>query len=325
MILPFLMIFLTGSIFSMGVPKLNMDKRPVYERCAVDRVADAAKENYSNAESVYKDRDIVATGIVKSIAKDQKSLTVNFDGVNVAVGVSDKSSVIALKAGEGVTVYGKLKFDKKDSRVWISADHLNKDAMKLKKDHYIYGGKSYKDSNSVSVSMVDDRITYKIPYTWTYTEVAEEDYAKIFNDTIFSDKVGKCYYINGLNGSKTPEVFCIFYFNNNKFLEKSGDRDKTYDIEKSIINNICPKEKFRLYELATWDFPTEQSTSSKGLKFDHYVANYDNYRAEFAFTRVKGKDNNDNGGLVVAIHLYDDDSIEPDDVLYVLDSIQIGK
>ena len=61
------------------------------------------------------------------------------------------------------------------------------------------------------------------------------------------------------------------------------------------------------------------------MEFDHYTANCDNYHIEFAFTPVKGLNANDNGGICVLMHMYIDDSIRPDDVLYVMSTLSVAK
>ena len=115
------------------------------------------------------------------------------------------------------------------------------------------GGKGIRKRTKGLVSYA----SYMIPNEWVTTEA--EAYDKIFNSKIYSDKTGKCYYINRALGGNEPEVFCIFYFDNNVFLERSGDKDRTRDIEKEIINNICPDEE-KVWKIG---FPTEESTFLK--------------------------------------------------------------
>ncbi len=309
--------------FATNTPKLNIDKRPVYARCNVSEIISDAKNNYSDTSSKYKDVEIIDAGVVKSIEKNQKTLTVKFLSTEVKVKTDQKSEVAKLSVGSNVTVYGKFDFEsEKKKTISINADHLINEDVKLSYDYYLYGGKrGYSIGDSTSISLADNRIKYMIPNDWVATEA--EAYDKIFNSKIYSDQTGKCYYINRVFGNAEPEVFCIFYFDNNYFLEKSGNKDKTEDIEKEIINNICPKEKDVWKGIFT--FPTEESTSANGVEFDHYVANFDNYRIEFAFTPVKGINADDNGGICVVMHMYIDDSIRPDDVLYVMNSLIVSK
>lgn len=315
-------ICICSTAYAANIPKLNIDKYPVYIRSKISKVINEASSNYAGTAAKYKEVDIIDVGKVKSIDKNQKSLSVDFGSESpITVKTNQKDEVAKLSEGSYVTVYGKLNFEsEKKKTVSIKADHLVKKNDKLLFDYYIYGSKNaYSDSNSILVSLANNRIKYRIPKKWSETE--PKNYDKIFNNKIYSNKTGKCYYMNLASGDAEPEVFCIFYFDNNYFLEQSGDKDRTADIEKEIINNICPEDT---KNAKLWPFPTENSTSSTGVKFDHYVANYDNYRIEFAFTPVKGHDTNDNGGICVMIHMYNNDSIKPDDVLYVMNSLSIS-
>lgn len=322
-----IMFFTTGAAFASNIPKLNIDSRPVYSKCDVAGVISSVNKDYSSTEKSYSEKDIIACGVVNNIEKNQKTLMITFSGKDVKVTTDKKNETSQLKSGDSVTVYGKFKFESaKKKTISIEADHLVKESISLASDYYIYSGKQYKDSDSSSVTLADGRISYKIPNSWLTTEVSEDNYSKIFNSTITNDHTGKCYYINRVNGGKEPEIFCVFYFNNNKFLEKSSNSDKTHDIEKAIITNVCPEEETKWNNPSTWKivFPTEKSTTSNGVKLDHYVGNYDNYRVEFAFAKVDGTNANDSGGICVMMHLYNDDSIKPDDVLYVLNSLSIN-
>lgn len=316
-----LMFCSCGAAFATNTPKLNIDKRPVYAKCSIDEVIKEANRDYKSISSKYENVDIIDVGIVKSIEKNQKSMRVTFRTYEVTVNTDQKAEVARLAKGSNVTVYGKLKFESdKKKIVSVTADHIIKENVDLAFDYYIYGRKTgYKEKDSTSISLDGGRIEFMIPNDWVYTEA--EAYDKIFNSKIYSSKTGKCYYINRALGGEEPEVFCAFYFDNNLFLERSGDSKKTKDIEKEIINNICPQEE-KVWKVV---FPTESSTSSKGIEFSHYVANHDNYRVEFAFTPVKGKNINDNGGICVMMHMYINDSIVPDDVLYVMSSLKVLK
>ncbi len=308
--------------YAANIPKLNIDKNPVYARNKISNIINEANSNYAMTAAKYKDVDIIDVGKVKSIEKNQKSLSVDFGSDQpVIVKTNQKDDVSRLSEGSYVTVYGKLNFEsEKKKTVSVKADHLVKKNDKLSFDYYIYGSKkAYSDSDSILMSLANNRIKYRIPKNWSETE--PKNYDKIFNNKIYNNKTGKCYYMNLVSGEIEPEIFCIFYFDNNFFLEESGDKDKTADIEKEIINNICPEDT---KNAKIWPFPTENSTSSTGVKYDHYVANYDNYRIEFVFTPIKGKDTNDNGGICVMMHMYNDDSIKPDDVLYVMNSLSVS-
>ncbi len=328
------MLFLCGAAFSVNKPKLNIDDRPVYANLDPSLIAEEVAKDYDNASAKYKDADIVSQGIISSIAENQKSLKVKFDSVELEVTTSNKNEVAALSQGDKVTVYGKPKIGSSANKtVSIKADHILKatDTMKaadtLKDDYYIYQGKSYSDKDSTEIALADDRIKFDIPKNWKYTEVDQTSYEKIFNSMIYKEGTGKCYYINNVKGNAEPEIFCAFYFDNNVFLDRSGDSSRIFDIEKAIVTNICPEEKTSFTNPSTWKilFPTSSSTTSKGVKLHHYVGNYDNYRVEFVFAPVTGDTRDDNGGICVMMYLYNDDSTKPDDVLQALNSLEIDQ
>ena len=310
-----LSVLIAASVFICGagrnIPKLNLERNPVYSACNISSVASGLDRDYSNTADRYRKRDIVASGTVQGIGKNGKSVTVRSGSENVTVNAKQKDEVSGLSVGDDVTVYGVFDIgSEKKKTISIKADHIVKEKNSLNKDYYIYGGGSYFDKDSVPVSIDGDRIRFRIPRSWVNTEVNSEAYKEIFNSNISSTNTGKCYYINNVKGQKEPEVFSVFFFNDNKFLEDNIDSMDLHGKEKAIVTNICPDEKIYLA------LPVENSTTSNGLVIDHYVAKYDNYRVEFAFAPVKD-------GIAVMMYMYNDDSVRADDVLYVLNSLSV--
>jgi hypothetical protein len=303
--------------------KLNIDKRPVYKKCSIDEVGIDANNDYVSTREKYENVDIFDVGTIKSVEKNNKSLNISFGSKEITVKPKEKSEVSELSVGSNAVVFGTIKFDsEKEKKISFSADHIKIAEAESSYDYYIYDGKGYKSEESTKVSLADNRIEYMIPNTWVYTE--PEAYDKIFNHLINSSNNGKCYYINLVSGKSEPEVVCIFYFDNNLFLEDIKDKGDTDKIELAIIDNICPEaEDDWAVSVVPFSFPTEESVSSNGIEFGHYITNYDNYRVEFAFTPVNGFDDNDSGGICMIIHMYIDDSVVPDDVLYVMNSLKI--
>ena len=307
-----LMVLLsTGAVFARNKPKLVLNDHPVYTRRDVGEEAGR----------------IVSSGSVISIDEGGKSLYADMGGKEMEIIASDKSEILMLSPGNDIIVYGILKAGSKGKNgPLIMADHVVKSSDPLTDDHYIYGGKSYKDSDSIAVTLANGHIRYNIPKSWVDTEVDKASYEKIFNNYINEDHAGKCYYINSLAGEREPEIFCIFYFNNHLF--PRGDADKERDIEKiekAIIANICPEEEIKILKPTTWKivFPTATGVSSTGVHFDHYVAEYGNYRVEFAFAPVEGASKGNYDGICVMMHLYNDTSVKVDDILYLLDSLRV--
>ena len=321
-----MLLLSTGAAFARNMPKLVLNDHPVYTRWDAGEEAGTTGRGGSTADTMPGNTRIVSSGSVISTDAGGRSLHADLGAGDMEITASDKSEVLMLSPGDDIIVYGLKKAGSKDKNSqMIMADHVIKSSDPLTDDHYIYGGKSYKDSDSSAVTLANGRIRYNIPKRWVDTEVEKASYEKIFNSYINEDQAGKCYYINSLAGEREPEVFCVFYFNSNLFLEKDGNKGNKNGIEKAIIANICPDEKTKFIDPTTWKiiFPTATGVSSTGVHFDHYVAEYGNYRAEFAFAPMEGSTKGEYDGFCVAMHLYNDSSVNVDDILYVLDSLKV--
>ncbi len=321
-----MLLLSTGAAFARNMPKLVLNDHPVYTKWDAGEEAGTTGRGGSSADTMPGNIRIVSSGSVISTDAGGRSLHADLGAGDMEITASDKSEVLMLSPGDDIIVYGLKKAGSKDrNSQMIMADHVIKSSDPLTDDHYIYGGRSYKDSESTAVTLADGRISYSIPNNWLNTEVDRAACEKIFNSLINKDQAGKCYYINSLAGEREPEVFCVFYFNSNLFLEKDGNKGNKNGIEKAIIANICPDEKLKFIDPTTWKivFPTAISTSSAGVPFDHYVAKYENYRVEFVFAPIEGSTKGEYDGFCVMMHLYNDDSVKVDDILYVLDSLKV--
>ena len=140
-----------------------------------------------------------------------------------------------------------------------------------------------------------------------------DELGKIFNDHITQNKDGEMY----LDGDA---LFGIFYFDNDYFVDVPEEKDETNAIERAIISNICPSEAKRLkwnsLSLRHYFYPTSQSKSLAGLHFHHYVAKYENFRVEFAFTPTEK-------GICVVMFIYNHDGTKADAAISVMESLRI--
>ena len=157
-------------------------------------------------------------------------------------------------------------------------------------------------------SIAGGDITFTIPDAMTRV-----DDSKIFNDHITQNKDGEMY----LDGDA---LFGIFYFDNDYFVDVPEEKDETNAIERAIISNICPSEAKRLkwnsLSLRHYFYPTSQSKSLAGLHFHHYVAKYENFRVEFAFTPTEK-------GICVVMFIYNHDGTKADAAISVMESLRI--
>ena len=157
-------------------------------------------------------------------------------------------------------------------------------------------------------SIAGGDITFTIPDAMTRV-----DDTNIFNDHITQNKDGEMY----LDGDA---LFGIFYFDNDYFVDVPEEKDETNAIERAIISNICPSEAKRLkwnsLTLRHYFYPTSQSKSLAGLNFHHYVAKYENFRVEFAFTPTEK-------GICVVMFIYNHDGTKADAAISVMESLRI--
>ena len=157
-------------------------------------------------------------------------------------------------------------------------------------------------------SIAGGDITFTIPDAMTRV-----DDTNIFNDHITQNKDGEMY----LDGDA---LFGIFYFDNDYFVDVPEEKDETNAIERAIISNICPSEAKRLkwnsLSLRHYFYPTSRSKSLAGLNFHHYVAKYENFRVEFAFTPTEK-------GICVVMFIYNHDGTKADAAVAVMESVRV--
>lgn len=151
-------------------------------------------------------------------------------------------------------------------------------------------------------------IRYTIPASMENIDAKE-----IFNEHIYNEGDGELYMAN-------DAIFGVFYFDSDYFVEEKDEKDESKAIERAIISNICPSEAKNLrwssLTLRHYFFPTCESTSNAGLKFDHYVAKYENFRVEFAFTPAEN-------GLCVIMFIYNHDATPADSAIAVMESLRV--
>lgn len=184
-----------------------------------------------------------------------------------------------------------------------------KGSVKLDLDEYHKSGNAAVSATGTAKSIHDGKITYVIP-----DSMEKIDAKDIFNEHIYNEGDGELYLVN-------DAIFGIFYFDSDYFVEEFDEKDETRAIERAIISNICPDEEKNLrwnsLTLKHYTYPTSQSTSRSGLKFDHYVGKYQNFRTEFAFTPA-------GNGLCVILFIYNHDATSATPPISVIESIKIG-
>ena len=184
--------------------------------------------------------------------------------------------------------------------------------VKLDLDDYHEKNTATTVSSGKSVSIAEGNITYTIP-----DSMEKIDAEGIFNEHIYStknDNFDGGIYLEG------DSLLGVFYFDSDYFVKEADEKGEIRAIERAIISNICPQEKsilnWKSLTLKHFLFPTSESTSRAGLKFDNYVAHYNNFRVEFAFTPAKN-------GLCVIMFIYNHDATPADSAISVMESLKV--
>lgn len=257
----------------------------------------ADKEQF---EKDYHNHYVVLSGGLKvvSITNNRKEMTVSDDYGNrclVDISASDvKAAAEGLKKDDQVTVYGK-----------ISVTGLWGDSYKLIANKVIAGSRQFdlgsyifdydEEYNGIPVDSLTSskKVTYFIPRTWNNEFVR----AELTNNGV----KGYQYYLNAISPQHTdyPEIFSIFYFDNETYLEQVPVNPTDWDnrdIEKEIVKNI-------LQDLnGDYKIRIESFKDINGNKIDYYSTTYrpkdgKDYRLEFMFKP-------DKKGITCMLYLY---------------------
>ncbi len=233
----------------------------------------------------FDDHCVVISGLtVDSFSAYRLGVTVKDSAGNKCYVNTANSSIkiIAdkLNVGDRVAVYGKVSVTglMGDSYEIVAKDIIIGDKSIPEGSFVNAAGKVYK---GVTVDSISDAgiVSYTLPEAWNNTYTTSE----LTNNGIH----GFQYYLNAIppQDMEYPEVFSIFYFNNETYLEKvptnptDGDNK---DIEEAIVRNILQDldGKFKVKMKSFKDI--------NGTKIDYYSTSYrpkdgHDYRLEFLF------------------------------------------
>ncbi len=304
-ILMSVLLLVIGAGSSGGNAKLDMDDHPIYMHSDLSSIQKQLNTNYSSTYDKYNKKRIVFSTTILEKKKNNKEITVSG---NYKITSDAKNEIATLSVNDKVVVYGVADIgSEKKKTIAIKADHFVKTTDELAGDYYIYNGKSYTKSNDIK-TLGSGHVSYEFP---TSGRLVQCDTDTIFNSIIRQNDDGACY----LTGNA---AVCIFYFDNDVFIKNPDDKTQTRGIERAIISNICPGEKAKLSwkNLNHYTYPAGSSRAPSGLEFDHYTANYNSFRVEYAFTKAPR-------GLCVVMFVYNSDSTPADDVLFLLNSITV--
>ena len=282
--------------------------------------------NFSDLKKEYDNSCIALSGrLGENAVSENFKMIVLFDsnGVDrINVDTSEKNllqDVKGISPGDLVTVFGRMKVNSFNRNFSLQAHKLIiKPREALTPNQYCFeDGAIYKSIVVSDVSYKQD-IRLSFPERWYDNRL----FTRLKNNGIN----GYQFFLNAIAENKEhPEVFYIFYFNYETYLDtppvNPSDRDYKA-IEKRIIENILKEDVDKTF----WDRLSPQMTistvtCSNGEKLDYYMTTApisgSDYRLEFVFKR--GLE-----GMVCSLYLYfpQEGAVKfTRDVAFVLESI----
>lgn len=303
--------------------KAGLQSDYLYYSVAINELNNGQAKDKKVFKNEYDEKYVVVTGEIKedSVTSKGKELILYEPGTQqvATIDSSAKETIDIAKSlvpGNKITVYGKLAVTGfSDDGYEIVAKNISMIGSSIIPVHsYAYANGNSYNGKKIQDLTPDNRVTYYVPDTW------ENGYVK--SALTNNDVKGYQYSLNAISPQNTdyPEIFYIFYFNYETYLEKppknptDGDNE---DIEEEIIRNI-------LQDLKN-DFKINISDikDSNGTEFDYFATTYrpkdgNDYRLEFVF-RPEEK------GIICMLYLYypKESAVKHvDDVIYVLETME---
>ncbi|MBQ7636962.1 MAG: hypothetical protein IJS80_06605 [Lachnospiraceae bacterium] len=272
---------------------------PLYTATTVVRLNNAFNSDKRQFKSDYNNKYVVVSGNVKIdfVTAGNKTVISDIGGNKCSVDVSAaqaQQDMTRLKTGDYVTVYarvtvsGVLELSYELTAVTVMSGNTWFTAG----NRYFYPSEDF-DWTEVSDLTSGKKVRYRIPWKWN------NGYVK--SDLTNNDVKGYQYCLNAIapQDYEYPEVFYIFYFNNETYLEKVPTNPTKSDykkIEKEIIKNIL--------EAVGEDsgIAVDTFTDASGTELHYYTTTYRpkdgrDYRLEFLFRPEKK-------GITCMLYLY---------------------
>ncbi|MCR5823033.1 MAG: hypothetical protein K6G60_01225 [Lachnospiraceae bacterium] len=268
----------------------------LYTAVTIEELEDA-KSNAANFKKNYSGR-CVAIGnntTVESISDDLKQVVLkDRQGKTcLAVPFEDREREIVgdIERGDTVTVYGKVVVDG-------SSYYLNATVMERRNSEFVKGDLFFFNTPVYSYVEVKDlrkdgRVKYRIPESWNN--------GYVISDLTNNGIKGYQYNLNAIEpmNIQYPEIFYIFYFNNETYL-KQPPKDPTESnlkkIEAKIVENILEAVGGDSADSINGFYDTNNNL------FHYYTTSHRakdgrDYRLEFLFKP-------DQKGIVCMLYLY---------------------
>lgn len=316
-------ILCCGAGMAKNDPKLDIGATPVYEIISIDTFINRALVNFSSVENDFDKHAVAFGGTSQNVNEKEKSFEVVSDTdktKKICVKTKDSDSIKNVSDGQKIVVYGIADFNEKKKSITITADALNYNGELKEDSGYCFRnnpGKYVNPSDLVKRELADGIVNYLIPKAWTSCELFGEEKSAVLG---VDAEHGEAYYLNSIKGKKEPEFFCIFYFDNDRYVAYDTDKKETLGIERSIITNICPDEisnlKWNSFSGKHYTYSLDSTRTPWGIDFNYYVANYGAHRVEFVFTQAKN-------GICVMMYAYNGDDSSLEDILTIMRTLKV--
>ena len=242
------------------------------------------ENNKDQFKKTYDGQYVILSGDLKiaSISKNLNEIYItdrnnNKCKINTSYG-EVKKVVGGLKIGDSVTIYGKVSV----TGVLQDSYEITAKVLKLENRKFKSGSCVFGEDDEI-VGVLNDtlksskNIKFYTPNKWNGKYVK----SKLTNN----DVNGYQYYLNAISPQNIdyPEIFSIFYFENETYLEKvptNPTKGDNKDIEEAIVKNIIQNNVAKI--------SIETIKVSNGVKIDYYSTTYrpkdgNDYRLEFMF------------------------------------------
>ncbi len=300
-----------GSGLLQDVP-LDTAKHIIYQRIMADDLLTAFTRDGNAAKTKYSGKYFCVLGKAEDALSTGGGFTVN--GVNKTfsdvIYCTGNTGSYTMNKGDTVLVSGEVRFTAGNPlQFQIEIAGVKKTTEKsVSTDEYCFADSdkvvNKKSMNARSLGYGKAKIY--IPDSWKRAEGGIEELGLGTAD-------GYQYRLSDTKGStagNTEQLF-VFYLDNYEYV-KPQDMEKTWKIEKAVIENIVPNPDIFFLE---WFLPTESNTY--GITLQYYETAYKGYNLEFVFAR----DGDD--GFVCFMYLYRQKPVFLDDILFTLRFLEL--
>lgn len=318
-------ILATSSVAAMaadqnGRLKESLTDDYIYTAMSLDTLALSWKAGPDNFKARYDETHVLINGIARpsSVASGSKQITLYSDsGNSITVDMAGQNdfSLPLISAGDTVSVYGKISVSLFGTSYKLVAEHAklnySRTFTSLTK---LYYPDEIIDGVTLNDIAPDKHVTFKVPDSWMDGYVC----SRLTNNGI----QGYQFSLNALPPYDTeyPEVFYIFYFSDETYLEApptdptDGDnKDIEKVIEENILEELDDTSKIKISDLTT--------SNNKKLHYSSITykpKDKNDYRLEFFYYPERR-------GITVMLYLYypRESAIHHlREVTYVVDSLQ---